>query len=112
MGKANIFWSGTDNGWVVRGKAGRQLAKIDDAGLKLQSGSVIDFNNADITLTHSANKLTFAGGALELNDAATFILPTKASGSTNNGEFWVDTTDGNPHFYYEAQEYYMSKISV
>jgi len=113
MGKANIFWSAKDNGWIVRGLAGTKLAEIDDTGLKLlMSGAVINFNNGDITLTHSANKLAFAGGTFELDDAATLILPTKASGSTNNGEFWVDTTDGNPHFYYEAQEYYLSKVSV
>ena len=41
--------------------------------LFLESGSVINFNNGDITLTHALNKLTFAGGHLEM---AGNILPS------------------------------------
>lgn len=56
------------------------LASSDDSGalgasgtafsdLFLASGAVINFNAGDITLTHSANLLTFAGGSLVLPDA-------------------------------------------
>ena len=36
--------------------------------LFLASGSVINFNNGDMTMTHSANKVAVAGGALEFED--------------------------------------------
>jgi hypothetical protein len=34
--------------------------------LYLASGGIIDFNNGDVTITHSANAVTVAGGTLEL----------------------------------------------
>mgnify|MGYP001562062578 CR=1 FL=1 len=37
--------------------------------LFLASGGVINFNNGDVTITHSANLLTIAGGALTVEDA-------------------------------------------
>lgn len=36
--------------------------------LFLASGAVINFNNGDVTITHSADTLTFAGGSLVTND--------------------------------------------
>lgn len=82
------------------------------ADLFLASGAVINFNNGDITLTHSSNALAFTGGTFSFGTTDTIVLPVKASGGTTSGEFWVDTTDGNIHMYYAGGEYYYSKVTV
>lgn len=65
--------------------------------LFLASGAVVNFNNGDVTVTHAANKLTFAGGTYEFDGA---VSPTAndgaALGTTALG--WADlylATGGN-----------------
>jgi hypothetical protein len=52
--------------------------------LFLNSGNIIDWDNGDVTLTHSAEKLTFAGGDFQFTNAiysSTGIFPTSDGGS-------------------------------
>lgn len=58
------------------GALGTSLLMWSDAFLA--SGAVINFNNGDITITHAADSLTFAGGTYAFNGA---ILPAVSDGS-------------------------------
>lgn len=49
------------------------------ADLFLASGAVINFNNGDVTLTHSADDLALAGGTLSLPNAGLRLADTNAS---------------------------------
>lgn len=51
--------------------------------LFLASGGVINWNNGDVTLTHSANQLAFAGGNYSLD--GTVILPTAPTTYSTGG---------------------------
>jgi len=57
--------------------------------LFLASGAVINFNNGDITLTHSSNNLTFAGGTL--------VVPSISLGANDHvvedGALFMDEND-------------------
>ena len=57
---------------------------IGDDLLFSSSGAVIDWNSSDLTLTHSANTLTLAGGTL----AAAAITGQQIQSSVNWGEGW------------------------
>lgn len=53
------------------------------ADLFLASGGVINFNNGNVTLTHSAANLTLAGGNLNLATGTTTLAPLKFAAGTN-----------------------------
>lgn len=54
------------------------------ADLFLASGGVINFNNGDVTLTHSADTLTMAGGNLSLGTTASLTSGTVELGAASD----------------------------
>lgn len=58
-----LTWSGTSYSPTANDGAALGTTALNWADLFLASGSVVNWNNGDITLTHSANKLTFAGAS-------------------------------------------------
>lgn len=63
---------------------GFDITNIDD--LAFTSGSILNFNSSDVTITHGSNVLTIAGGDLE--------VPTEAYDATGwNGDNGVPTKD-------------------
>lgn len=62
---------GTSWSPVTSDGASLGLSSLMWSDLFLASGSVINFNNGDVTITHSANALAFAGGTVSFDAAPT-----------------------------------------
>jgi hypothetical protein len=88
----NIFNSNNKYGiWIDDG-----FKNYIASNLSFGNGAVIDFNNKDVTLTHSSNKLLFNGG--------TIVSKGTWSGATNGFKVETPYTTTGLHMYYDTDD--------
>ena len=91
--RLELFWYASGNPKFVHGTGATFVPSISDSialgsstkmwsDLFLASGAVIDFNS-DVSLTHSANLLTLAGGGLTISGSLTATGGTNELSATN-----------------------------
>ena len=82
--EANALYPLTSDGLALG------YANYQWADLFLASGSVINFNNGDVTLTHSGNNLAIAGGNFEFTGYGFVMDGNTITGVDDSGEFTND----------------------
>lgn len=81
---SNVVFNTTTNAItpVTNDGTGIGTGSLSFSDLFLASGAVVNFNNGDITLTHSADVLTLAGGDLRITTAGTNSASVVTVGGT------------------------------
>lgn len=76
LGQSGVLSFGASPRPQTNDGAALGTSSLSWADLFLASGGVINWNNGDITITHGANLLSFAGGAFEIASSASAPGPT------------------------------------
>ena len=87
--QANVVAPGADDGTAL-GDANQRWSD-----LFLASGAVINFDNGDVTATHSSNTLTIAGGTLATAALTTSTIVASGIIKTDDSTEATSTTDGS-----------------
>jgi hypothetical protein len=86
LGTASVRWANVYTDSI--GDTSQDLT-VAATTVNLPDGHIFDYNGADVTVTHSTNTLTVAGGVLAVTDATEATSTTAASLKTAGGIAWV-----------------------